>query len=150
MSERLVVCEHCEKTIAENAALKRRVDELLEIYNSKAEEATLEHTDLEECWKRKIELIDDNAALKRENEGLMMLLGQDTIEEFAKANGGREVHRSWRDTMLRQGRNVPEVKMVWEELPMYDRNLDCTISKDAILDYTTWVLGKIALLEEPE
>ena len=94
------------------------------------------------------ELSDEIAALERETEGLMMLLSQDTIEEFAKANGGREVHRSWRDTMLRQGRNVPEVRMVWEELPMYDRNLDCTISKDAILDYTTWVLGKIALLTE--
>ena len=35
MSERLVVCEHCEKTITENAALKRENERLEdEIYNA--------------------------------------------------------------------------------------------------------------------
>ena len=54
MREKLVVCEHCEKTIAENAALKR-------------ENGLLEVT-YEEVKQTKSDLLDKNKALRRENK----------------------------------------------------------------------------------
>ena len=85
--------------------------------------------------------------LEAENERLTEMLGDDAIVSFVNANGGREVHRSWRDNMLRQGRRVRPELMEWDELPMYDRILDRAISLDALRDYAVWVLGHDALKE---
>lgn len=57
---------------------------------------------------------------------------------FALNNGAREVHRSWRDNMLHQGRAVSEERMNWETLSEYDKILDRQIAFDVIRDFVVW------------
>ena len=62
----------------------------------------------------------------------------ETIEEYAKVNGSREVHRAWRDIMISQGREVPEQRMKYETLDHKDKLLDAIIAKDLITDFLVW------------
>jgi len=86
------------------------------------------------------------ASLTEKVERLEKALGQDAIVGFVNANGGREVHRSWRDNMLHQDRGLRIEYMEWDTLPISDQDLDRAISLDVLLDYSTWVIGH-ALLE---
>ncbi len=67
------------------------------------------------------------------------------LEEFCKLNGAREVHRSWRDNMLAQGRGVSPERMEWDTLPDIDKALDARISMDVIQDYLVWASSRAAL-----
>ena len=62
----------------------------------------------------------------------------DDINEYAHANGWAEVWRSWRDTILQQGRNVDNSYMKFETLPQRDRLLDTQIAYDVINDFLAW------------
>lgn len=66
------------------------------------------------------------------------------LGEFAKANGAMEVHRSWRDRMLAQGRNVDDDKMTWEGLSVRDQILDEVIAFDVIRDFVIWYNAHVA------
>ena len=88
-----------------------------------------------------------HTAQMEENERLRGMLGDDAIVSFVNASGGREVHRSWRDNMLHQGRRVKPELMEWDKLPIYDQVLDRAISLDALRDYAVWVLEHDALKE---
>ena len=81
------------------------------------------------------------AKMEEKHDALRKGLSEDAIVAFVNRNGGMEVHRSWRDTMLSQGRKVKPELMVWESLPIYDQVLDRKISLDALLDFATWVQG---------
>ena len=93
-----------------------------------------------------LEKINEHASLTEKVERLEKALGQDAIVGFVNANGGREVHRSWRDNMLHQDRGLRIEYMEWDTLPISDQDLDRAISLDVLLDYSTWVIGH-ALLE---
>ena len=93
-------------------------------------------------------ILNEHASLKRENERLTEMLGDDAIVSFVNTNGGREVHRSWRDNMLHQGRRVKPELMEWGELPIYDQVLDRAISLDVLRDYAVWTLGHHTLASE--
>ena len=58
---------------------------------------------------------------------------------FARENGARELHRSWRDNMLEQGRQVPPGRMKWETLSEQDKELDFEIANDLYQDFYTWL-----------
>jgi len=62
----------------------------------------------------------------------------ESIEEYAKINGSMEVHRSWRDTMIEQGRKVSDDRMIYDKLDHKDKLLDATIAKDVIKDFLVW------------
>jgi hypothetical protein len=59
-------------------------------------------------------------------------------ELFATTDGGREVHRSWRDHMLAQSRDVAEQRMTWETLDPLDQALDNAIALDVIRCWLRW------------
>jgi hypothetical protein len=61
------------------------------------------------------------------------------IRDFCLSNGGREVHRSWRDKMLSQGRDVAKERMDWDTLPEDDKELDQTIARDVITDFIAFI-----------
>lgn len=60
------------------------------------------------------------------------------IRKFSKENGARQVWKSWRDTMLLQGRNVAPERMDWDGLAEIDKALDVQIAFDVILDFMVW------------
>jgi hypothetical protein len=68
-----------------------------------------------------------------------MIVSDETIKEFAENNGGREVHRSWRDTMLAQGRSVAPARMAWDSLSAEDKILDRIIALEVISDFVQFV-----------
>ncbi len=59
------------------------------------------------------------------------------IKEYAES-GAFEVWRSWRDTMIAQGRPVKDELMA---LPIPDRDmeLDAQIARDVVEDFLAWV-----------
>ena len=61
------------------------------------------------------------------------------LVEFAKKNGAREVHRSWRDKMLQQGREVSKQRKNFLALDLNDVELDAQIAYDVILDFLVWI-----------
>lgn len=61
------------------------------------------------------------------------------INSFAERVGTQAVHRSWRDNKLRQGRDVPEIQMHWDTLPLQDKDLDCEIAKDVARCFLDWI-----------
>ncbi len=91
-------------------------------------------------------LIDEAAQQAREEA----LPSEEEIEWFCKHNGSREVHRSWRDHMLLQEREVSDERMEWETLPPYDKLLDEWIAKDVIMDFIVWLKGKALMESEGE
>lgn len=97
------------------------------------------------CAECMMERIEDKMQLEAEVERFRKYLSVGQIARFAFGNGRREVHRSWRDTMLSQNREVSNDRMSWETLSPLDKLLDEQISFDVIKDYSTWVLGNIAL-----
>jgi len=64
-----------------------------------------------------------------------------TIREFAKTSGAMQVWRTWRDTMLKQGRQVKPEYMNWVILPQRDIELDAEIAFCVIDDFITWALS---------
>lgn len=60
------------------------------------------------------------------------------ITDWAMAEGGKAVHRSWRDRMLFQNRDVTEQRKQWEALDSKDHLLDQGIALDVVLDYLRW------------
>ena len=70
------------------------------------------------------------------------------IFKFAESNGAQELHRSWRDNMLEQEREVSSERMEWDTLPRKDKQLDLRIANDLYQDFYTWLRGhSIANLE---
>jgi hypothetical protein len=70
-----------------------------------------------------------------------MEINDEEVWSFAYENGGMEVHRSWRDTMLTQDREVSEKRMDWDMLDERDRELGRLIAYDVILDFPVWYNG---------
>jgi hypothetical protein len=62
----------------------------------------------------------------------------DDILVYAADNGAMEVHRSWRDMMLKQGRYVAPERMQWETLDGRDMQLDAQIAAELVADFLTW------------
>lgn len=79
--------------------------------------------------------------LQDELDAIKSQLDSRSIHRFAIENGAWEVHRSWRDNMLSQEREVAEDRMSWKSLPEIDKELDTAISYDVILDFVGYVLG---------
>jgi len=77
------------------------------------------------------------AAVKAREEALT----EEDIAAFVNAQGGREVHRSWRDTMLLQEREVAPERMAWDTLSIYDQVLDRTIALDVLMDYAVYAVS---------
>jgi hypothetical protein len=71
-------------------------------------------------------------------------------ELFATTDGGREVHRSWRDHMLAQSRDVAEQRMTWETLDPLDHALDNAIALDVIRCWLRWTGAPGPTSPEPE
>jgi hypothetical protein len=63
------------------------------------------------------------------------------IAGFASLDGCRELHRSWRDNMLQQGRVVSETRMSWGTLSAEDKQLDQNIAYDVVRDFVTFLMG---------
>jgi len=63
---------------------------------------------------------------------------QDELRKFCESSGGREVHRAWRDHMLKQQRQVASERMSWDTLSNDDKSLDVSISYDVISDFLVW------------
>ena len=61
-----------------------------------------------------------------------------SVLDYAAKNGSIEVHRSWRDTMLQQDREVPDHRMVWDNLESRDKILDAQIAYDVVKDFLVW------------
>lgn len=59
------------------------------------------------------------------------------IDEYSQT-GAFEVWRSWRDTMLAQGRDVAP-KFMELPIPEQDMKLDATIAADVVKDFLVWV-----------
>jgi hypothetical protein len=79
-------------------------------------------------------------------DALREALSDVTLLQFAQTNGARELHRSWRDTMLAQGREVyPPERLEWNTLPVEDKALDAQCSFDVLRDFATWALSQAAL-----
>jgi hypothetical protein len=76
------------------------------------------------------------AALREENK---YHFTDGFINWFADHNGYLEVWRSWRDTMVEQGRNVPAIRMDMNTLPQNDIELDQTIAFDVIRDFVDYI-----------
>ena len=68
---------------------------------------------------------------------------KDRIIQFIELNGAREVHRSWRDNMLLQGRYVDNDRMDWDTLSTEDKELDRAIAHDIITDFMVWLEAHI-------
>lgn len=60
------------------------------------------------------------------------------IHEYARVNGAYTVWKTWRDTMLAQGREVKPEYMAWP-IPERDIDLDFTIASEVIVDFLAWV-----------
>lgn len=69
------------------------------------------------------------------------------IELYAEKNGALQVWKSWRDTMLAQGRSVNE-KFMELPIPEQDMKLDAQIAKDVIDDFLTWAASHHSLVLE--
>ena len=61
-----------------------------------------------------------------------------SVLDYAAKNGSIEVHRSWWDTMSQQDREVPDHRMVWENLESRDKILNAQIAYDVIKDFLVW------------
>lgn len=68
---------------------------------------------------------------------------KDEIIQFIETNSAREVHRSWRENMLLQGRSVDSDRMDWNTLSAEDRELDKAIAHDVITDFMVWLEAHI-------
>lgn len=79
--------------------------------------------------------------LNAELANLKKNLSKETIRWFAERSGFIMVWESWRDNMLKQGRNVPEIRMNKETLPANDIELDTEIAFDVIDDFAFWALS---------
>lgn len=64
---------------------------------------------------------------------------EEAIREFSDASGAFEVHRSWRDTMLSQSREVADSRMKFGGLSQQDIELDRQIAFDVISDYIVYI-----------
>ena len=62
----------------------------------------------------------------------------DSVLDYAAKNGSIEVHRSWRDTMIQQKREVPDHRMAWKNLDSKDKILDVQIAYDVVKDFLVW------------
>lgn len=60
----------------------------------------------------------------------------------------RMVHRSWRDGMLEQGREVASHRMAWESLGFQDQSLDVFIGREVAREAFR-LLGSLTALEQP-
>ena len=58
--------------------------------------------------------------------------------------GAFEVWRSWKDTMLKQGRAVAD-KFLELPIPKQDMELDRQIAEDVVTDFLVWVEGHYGL-----
>lgn len=56
---------------------------------------------------------------------------------------GVVVWRSWRNNMLKQGREVAEKRMRWDTLPQQDKDLDCQIYEDVARHFAKWLMGQL-------
>ncbi len=65
------------------------------------------------------------------------------VAEYAKRNGALQVWKSWRDTMLAQGRDVDD-KFLRLPIPERDMELDAQIAADVIDDFLVWVSIRLA------
>ena len=74
-------------------------------------------------------------------EQLIENLSDEKIEWFASINGAMQVWKSWRDTMLEQGREIAPERIEWEHLLPRDRDLDAQIAFDVIIDFVNWALS---------
>ena len=72
-------------------------------------------------------------------------LSLDAIRAIAEINSGKELHRSWRDTMLSQGRHVLAERMVWDLLPTQDKELDIQIAYDVLSDFAAYLYAQADL-----
>ncbi len=111
----------------------------------------LGHTIMAE-WKQTViaerDALKEQLAAEREQARRMreaLELSDADIAQFAEANGGIEVHRSWRDNMCSQGRYVSSGRMVWAGLFDEDKALDKSISRDVITDFMVWLRARAAL-----
>lgn len=75
-------------------------------------------------------------------------ISDEQIEYFSKHIGAREIHKSWRDTMLMQARPVDKDRMDWDTLPIREKALDEKIALDVITEFVAWLKGRGALKEE--
>lgn len=60
------------------------------------------------------------------------------VEEYAKESGAVQVWKTWRDTMLEQGREVSS-KFTRLPIPDPDMRLDARIAQDVIDDFLAWI-----------
>ncbi len=75
------------------------------------------------------------AKLSKMEEALMR-----AAEKYGEV-GAPEVHRVWRDTMLKQERRVSDEKIDWRGLPLQDIYLDERIARAVAKDFLIWAFG---------
>ena len=74
--------------------------------------------------RRIAELERERDQLRAELDLYKRNLSLDAIRAIAETNSGKELHRSWRGTMLLQGRHVSAERMGWDLLPERDKQFD--------------------------
>lgn len=67
----------------------------------------------------------------------MKNINPESVREFAKKYGAWCVWRTWRDTMLKQNREVAD-KFMQLPIPERDMKLDAQIAADVVKDYFIW------------
>ena len=92
-----------------------------------------------ELEKRIAELERERDQLRAELDLYKRNLSLDAIRAIAETNSGKELHRSWRDTMLLQGRHVSAERMGWDLLPERDKQLDVQIAQDVLSDFAAYL-----------
>ena len=89
--------------------------------------------------RRIAELERERDQLRAELDLYKRNLSLDAIRAIAETNSGKELHRSWRDTMLLQGRHVSAERMGWDLLPERDKQLDVQIAQDVLSDFAAYL-----------
>ncbi len=84
------------------------------------------------------DVINDLLSTRKELAAMKENLSYVAICWFAKSDGYKEVWRSWRDNMLKQGRGVPQARMDIKTLPQEDIELDTAIAREVIQDFVEW------------
>jgi hypothetical protein len=62
------------------------------------------------------------------------------IGQFTALDGAMQLWKSWRDTMIKQGREVSKERMEWDTLSDDDKILDAQVAFDVITDFMSWYM----------
>ena len=143
LREELEARSVCAQVVTCNGAAILKLQAELEAANKRAkedEQALLDYAILRvSLTERTAKAEAERDQLRAELDLYKRNLSLDAIRAIAETNSGKELHRSWRDTMLLQGRHVSAERMGWDLLPERDKQLDVQIAQDVLSDFAAYL-----------